>query len=231
MSVSFPHPSQMWCSSFPSDARSGRSCLKLCLRWDINEEYRDFPSNDCSQSRLVWNWKQAMMWLPPNSPDNCHFSSFVFCAIALILFVALAVSGMIDCNSSVLKVLLITDTIQLTMRVVINLSLLVVCCVAGLWHSCSVYGCRSFWIYSTALFTSTYFADDIRSLSTYSLFLLWNALPFILPLIISHNKTSFLNTCPNHLRFRCQIVFNMFLSYFIFCILFFQRIFSILLQI
>jgi len=35
---------------------------------------------------------------------------------------------------------------------------------------------------------------------------------FILPSVMSCSKTSFLITCPNHLYFRCQIVFNRHLS-------------------
>ena len=90
---------------------------------------------------------------------------------------------------------------------------------------------------SAVLFTSTYFAEDVRSLNMCSLFLPRNGLPFILPSVISRSKTSFLNTCPNHLCFRCQIVFNMLLSSFDFSrtdefvTLSIQLIFSILLQI
>jgi len=43
-----------------------------------------------------------------------------------------------------------------------------------------------------------------------------NALSFILPSIISHNKTSFLSMCPSHLCCHCQIIFNMLLSSFTF---------------
>jgi len=69
---------------------------------------------------------------------------------------------------------------------------------------------------SAALSISRYFADNASSLSICSLFLPLNVLPFILPAIVSHNKTSFLSTCPSHLCFHCQIVFNVHLSFFTF---------------
>jgi len=69
---------------------------------------------------------------------------------------------------------------------------------------------------SAALFTSVYFADDVCSLSIFSHFLPRDALPFILPSIISRSNTSFLSTCRNHLCFRCQIVFNKLLASFTF---------------
>ena len=52
-----------------------------------------------------------------------------------------------------------------------------------------------------------------RSARICSLFLPRYALLFILHSIMSLSKTSFLSTCPNHLCFRCQMVFNV--SFFV----------------
>ena len=81
---------------------------------------------------------------------------------------------------------------------ILLLLLSVVCCVAGLWHSfifIALYSSQS----SAVLFTSRHFADDSRSLC--SLFLSRNALCSILPSISSCNKTPFLSSFPDHLRF------------------------------
>ena len=67
---------------------------------------------------------------------------------------------------------------------------------------------------SAVLSTSRYLADVVRWLNISSFFLPRNTLPFILPSIISHSKTLFQSTCPGHVSFHCQIVFNMLLSSF-----------------
>ena len=71
--------------------------------------------------------------------------------------------------------------------------------------------------WSSTLFTYRYFADDARSLSICSLFVSRNALPFILPLIISRNTTLFLSMCTSHMCFHCQIHFlkNRHIYYFV----------------
>lgn len=88
--------------------------------------------------------------------------------------------------------------------VLIHLLLLVIYNVAGLFHF-------SLWIFVLYIvccaFTFGYFAEYIRSCCICRLFPPQYALPFILPLIISCNKSSFLSLCPIHLYmiFFCMV--------------------------
>ena len=92
---------------------------------------------------------------------------------------------------------------------------LVVCCVSRFMAVIcrsplpSVFHCS---------FYSICFADNMRSISIFNLFLPQYALPFILPSVISRSKTSFLWKYPNHLCFRCQIIFSMFVLPLLFLI-------------
>lgn len=68
------------------------------------------------------------------------------------------------------------------------------------------------------LFTSGHFADDVISLSIglCSLCIPRYALPFILPSVISHIKTSFLDTSHPDVFYLCQILAVVVLSPFAF---------------